>query len=103
MYGIQRSKWSVHKLGGSEAVSLSTHAVLELLGLLSVQTATHLGEGEVHVGNSLVIPDGFASSGAVVGRVHGGCVIGVDARHFESDVLLDVFDLRIALRCDDVL
>lgn len=79
----------VHKLGGSEAVSLSTHALLELLGLLTVQTSTHLGKGEVHFGDSLVIPDGLDGSGTVVGRVHGGGVVGVDVRHFESEVVLD--------------
>ena len=75
----------VHKLGGSEAVSLSTHALLELLGLLTVQTSTHLGEGEVHVGDSLVIPDGLDGSGTVVGRI----VVGGDVRHFESEVVLN--------------
>lgn len=91
----------VHKLVGSEAVSLSTHALLELLGLLSVQTPahpTHLGEDEVHVRDSLVIPDGLASSCTVVGGVHGGVVVGIDARHFGSEVVL--VGLRSKLRSE---
>ena len=91
MYGIivEQMEADVHKLCGSEAVSLSTHALFELLGLLSMQTATHLGEGEVHVSDSSVIPNGLAGSGAVVGRVHGCDVVGVDVRHCESEVVLD--------------
>lgn len=79
----------VHKLGGSEAVSLSAHALLEMLGLLSVQTATHLGEGEVHVGDSLVVPDGLSRSVTVVSGVHGGVVVSIEVRHVETEVVLD--------------